>query len=407
MVRIGQFIYPWGNGHYSRMMRLNEVLPEHVKGDLEIHVASKSPIYERLAAKFPGRAHSILMPTPIDGLFGPSVPKSAANLLLPVEGNPPLVRQIASYLRSEGRLYDRLGLDLAINDGDMGSNIIAHRRRVPSLFVTNQFRPRLWRSRFYFYPALRFVSRQIARATRILVADSEPPYTLCEYNLNFPEEVRGRVTYVGHYAGDPVPRGEPTDLERLIEGAEFGYWMRTGNVSTNDGTGLRYRRIFAEPEMAEERRIVSHARPDPSIDCVTGRDGKRYTVSEALDRGADWLQIDIGFLSEQEKDTVLERCRYAVVNGSHTVLGEILGRKARPVLGIPIYDEHTNQLRWAEEHNLGVMAGNTRQAVRGIGRIKSGYGRFEEALADFAANFDGNGARNTARMAAEILESKK
>ena len=26
MLKIGEFIYPWGSGHYSRMMRLNEVL---------------------------------------------------------------------------------------------------------------------------------------------------------------------------------------------------------------------------------------------------------------------------------------------------------------------------------------------------------------------------------------------
>jgi len=28
--KIGQFIYPWGNGHYSRMMRLNTVLPNYL-----------------------------------------------------------------------------------------------------------------------------------------------------------------------------------------------------------------------------------------------------------------------------------------------------------------------------------------------------------------------------------------
>ena len=28
MAKIGQFIYPWGNGHYSRMMRLNDKLKE-------------------------------------------------------------------------------------------------------------------------------------------------------------------------------------------------------------------------------------------------------------------------------------------------------------------------------------------------------------------------------------------
>ena len=51
MAKIGQFIYPWGNGHYSRMMRLNEKLKEI--GDNEFHYFSKGDIYEKLLEKFP------------------------------------------------------------------------------------------------------------------------------------------------------------------------------------------------------------------------------------------------------------------------------------------------------------------------------------------------------------------
>ena len=46
MAKIGQFIYPWGNGHYSRMMRLNEKLKE--LGDNEFHYFSKGDIYKKL-----------------------------------------------------------------------------------------------------------------------------------------------------------------------------------------------------------------------------------------------------------------------------------------------------------------------------------------------------------------------
>ena len=58
--------------------------------------------------------------------------------------------------------------------------------------------------------------------------------------------------------------------------------------------------------MKNEKRIVSHARNDPSIDKVIGKDGKKYSVSDAFERNIDWIQIDIGFLSEQEKQTVLQ-----------------------------------------------------------------------------------------------------
>ena len=410
MPKIGEFIYPWGGGHYSRMMRLNEVLGEYVEVS-DIHFSSKGHVYEKLQKRFPDRAdriHRILMPTPIDGRFGPSVSKSLMNLLLPVSNNPSLVRQVVSYLREERKLYDAERFDLVINDGDMGSNILARNRNIPCLFITNQFRPRLYSTRAYLYPSLLFVARQIAKASRILVADSPPPYTMCEYNLNLTDEVRDRVEYVGHFTdGAKIKRTEESDLEKLVRGEEFGYWMRTGNKSTNDGTGERYEEVFAQDGMRDEKRIISHARDEPGIESVVGRDKRRYTIREALDKKIDWMQIDAGFLSEQEKDTVLNMCRYAVVNGSHTVMGEIMGGKAKPIIGIPVYDEHTNNIKWADERGLGVLATKTKQVVRAITRIKENYNVFEENLAEFSRNFVAGGARNTAKAASQILEEKR
>ena len=410
MPKIGEFIYPWGGGHYSRMMRLNEVLGEYVEVS-DIHFSSKGHVYEKLQKRFPDRAdriHRILMPTPIDGRFGPSVSKSLMNLLLPVSNNPSLVRQVVSYLREERKLYDAERFDLVINDGDMGSNILARNRNIPCLFITNQFRPRLYSTRSYLYPSLLFVARQIAKASKILVADSPPPYTMCEYNLNLTDEVRDRVEYVGHFTdGTKIKRTEESDLEKLVRGEEFGYWMRTGNKSTNDGTGERYKEVFAQDGMRDEKRIISHARDEPGIESVVGRDKRRYTIREALDKKIDWMQIDAGFLSEQEKDTVLNMCRYAVVNGSHTVMGEIMGGKAKPIIGIPVYDEHTNNIKWADERGLGVLATKTKQVVRAITRIKENYNVFEENLAEFSRNFVAGGARNTAKAASQILEEKR
>ncbi len=411
MYKIGEFIYPWGSGHYSRMMRLNSVLGDHIKGELEIHYSSKDHVYQKLLEKFPEnkeQIHEILMPTPIDGKFGPSVSLSMFNLLLPVSQNPPLIKQIASYLRQERKLYDTEKFDLVINDGDMGSNILANNRNIPSLFVTNQFMPKLYKSRSYFYPSLIFVAKQIAKASKILVADSPPPYTLCEYNLNFTKEVKHKVIYVGHFTNSKIiKRKSLSDLEKLIHNSEFGYWMRTGNKSTNDGTGQRYEEVFQKDEMKNEKRIISHARNNSSIDSVIGVDGERYSVSDALEKKIDWIQIDIGFLSEQEKETVLDLCKYAVVNGSHTVMGEILGGKAKPIIGIPIYDEHTNNIKWAEEKNLGVLAVKTKQVVVAISKIKNNYNKFEENLAEFSKNFVPNGAESSAKIIAEILEEKR
>ena len=411
MLKIGEFIYPWGSGHYSRMMRLNEALTDYVDDELDVHFSSKDHVYEKLLKKFPDKKekiHEILMPTPIDGKFGPSVSKSLINILLPIAGNPPLIRQIVNYLREERKLYNKENFDLVINDGDMGSNILAKNRNIPSLFVTNQFRPKLYNSRSYLYPSLIFIAKQISKASKILVADSPPPYTMCEYNLNFIEEAKEKVTYVGHFTnGNRIKKTEKTDLEKLIENNDFGYWMRTGNKSTNDGTGQRYEQVFHQNKMKDEKRIISHAKNESGIDIVIGKNGKKYSISEALEKRVDWIQIDIGFLSEQEKDTVLDLCKYAVVNGSHTVMGEIMGDKSKPIIGIPIYDEHTNNIKWAQEKNLGILAIKTSQVVQGISKIKENYEEFEGNLKEFSSNFVPRGAENSAKIASEILEEKR
>jgi hypothetical protein len=408
MQKIGQFIYPWGNGHFSRMMRLNDVLSDYIHDDFESHFSSKSPIYEKLLERFPNNhqnIHRVLMPTPIDGRFGPSLPLSMLNLFFPIAKNPSLIQQTTNYLREERKLYDTIHFDLVINDGDMGSNVLAYNRQVPSLFITNQFKPKLWRSRFYFYPSLIFIAKQIAKASKILVADSAPPYTICKYNLNFTKEIMNKVVFVGHFTNKKhIIKKDKTSIQELIKDVEFGYWMRTGNKSTNCGTGEKYEQVFHKEEMKNERRIISHAKNDPSIDCVIGKDNKKYTIHEALEKKIDWIQIDVGFLLEQDKESILEQCRYAVINGSHTVMGEILGGKSKPIIGIPIYDEHTNQLRWAEEENLGILAQSTKKVIEGIRRIKGNYNKFEENLEEFSSNFNGDGAQNTAKIAAETLE---
>ncbi|MBT4454481.1 MAG: glycosyltransferase [Candidatus Nitrosopelagicus sp.] len=409
MAKIGQFIYPWGNGHYSRMMRLNEKLKE--LGDNEFHYFSKGDIYKKLLKKFPNEkenVHEVLMPTPIDGKFGPSLTKSMLNFLLPVEENKPLVTQISSYLKDEAKLYNKIGFDLVINDGDMGSNVLAERRNITSLFVTNQFKPKLWKSRLYFKPALKFVAKQISKASKILVADTEPPFTMCEYNLNFTKDVKDKVIYVGHFANiKKFERTEKSDLEKLISDSVYGYWMRTGNKSTNDGTGERYEEAFHQSEMKNEKRIVSHARNDQNVDRVLDKDGNQYSISEAYEKKIDWIQIDKGFLSEQEKETVLDCCKYAVVNGSHTVMGEILGSHAKPIIGIPIYDEHTNQIEWAKEKNLGLFARNRNQITEAIREMYENYEEFTNSVKEFSKNFNGNGVNNTAKIVTESLEDKK
>jgi hypothetical protein len=52
MKKIGQFIYPWGNGHYTRMMRLDEVLPKYLSEEFDMHYFSKGEITKNCLKSF-------------------------------------------------------------------------------------------------------------------------------------------------------------------------------------------------------------------------------------------------------------------------------------------------------------------------------------------------------------------
>ncbi|HEU5487309.1 MAG TPA: glycosyltransferase [Candidatus Nitrosotalea sp.] len=410
MKKIGGFVYPWGNGHFTRMMHLDKAIQDTMKDDVQMHYTSSGEIYQKLLQKFPqnkDRIHNIEMPTPIDGKKGPSITLSSLNFLLPMSGRPPLLSVVTNYLRKEGNLYNNQKFDLVINDGDVGSNAIAQRRNVKCIFITNQFRPKLWASRFYLYPGVIYVSKNIEKATKIIVADSPPPYTICEYNLNFTDKIKEKVVYVGHFSNGGIVHSKPkSDVEKLIENVDsFGYWMITGNKSTKKITLENYKTSFNSSEMTQERRLISHASSDSSLDRVLGKDGKTYSFAEAVEKKIDWIQIDVGFLSEQEKDTVLNLCKYAVINGSHTAMGEILGGKAKPIIGIPVYDEHTNQIKWAQDRNLGILATTAKQTVKAVSLIHNDYNKYQENLSEFSRNYNTGGTKNTVKIISEMLEN--
>lgn len=409
MKKIGGFINPWGNGHFTRMMALDESIRQLIGEDLDIHYTSGDGIYQKLVQRFPAKKeniHNIAIPTPVDGKRGPSITLSLLNFVMPMSGRRPLISVMAEYLKSEGRLYDQQKFDLVINDGDVGSNVIAEKRHVKSVFVTNQFKPKLWTSRSFLYPGLVYISKNIAKASKIVVCDSPPPYTICEYNLNFPEKIKSKVVYTGHFSnGHAIKRHAKSDLEKLVENADYGYWMVTGNKSTNETTSKTYQKIFRTSKMRNERRIVSHAKKNSFLDRVQGKDGKTYSISEALEEDVDWIQIDVGFLSEQEKDTVLNLCKYAVTNGSHTAMGEIIGGKGKPVIGIPVYDEHTNNIKWAEDRNLAILATTIKQTTKAVDEIHRNYNKFQERLDEFSKNYNRNGAAQTAKIILEMLEN--
>ena len=59
MHNIGQFIYPWSSGHFSRMMRFHEAFSDQMKEEFETHSSSKGQIYQKILEKFTNKSDKI------------------------------------------------------------------------------------------------------------------------------------------------------------------------------------------------------------------------------------------------------------------------------------------------------------------------------------------------------------
>jgi len=77
--------------------------------------------------------------------------------------------------------------------------------------------------------------------------------------------------------------------------------MRTGNKSTNDGTGQRYEQVFHQNKMKDEKRIISHAKNESGIDIVIGKNGKKYSISEALEKRLIGFKLILDFFQNKKK----------------------------------------------------------------------------------------------------------
>jgi len=53
------------------------------------------------------------------------------------------------------------------------------------------------------------------------------------------------------------------------------------------------------------------------------------------------------------------------------------------------------------------LAESKKQVIKAIQMIRHDYNKYQEGLAEFSKNFDGNGAENTSKIVSEILERKK
>ncbi len=237
------------------------------------------------------------------------------------------------------RLVKRIKPDLIISDGDIHALRLAHRWKIPSVYITNIVRPSYGFSPL-LVPGERFTERYVRRCTKIIVPDNPPPYTVCEYNLGDLNKIRieGKVEFVGTFVDMAPSRGSEKHIFVSI----------SGPLGTR--TRLRQMIIPALREF-ETKSVISLGEPSKRISKKTGN-WDIYT----------WL-------IREEREECMRNSKIIVFSGGHATCFETIGY-GKPSVCIPTQPEQMANAKKIMELNCSRTAKNKEQLKHALQEIE-------------------------------------
>ena len=330
-----------GLGHVNRLIPLGKKLEE--RGH-ELHFFSGGTAHQLLKKEF----KNVYPCTPVawyETAHGVITSASILNILVPLPryNHEKNKLEIKSSSASETihRYYDlrrhikEIKPDAIVADGDMHMLRLAHRWRIPSIYVTNIIRPS-----YSFSPLLtpgeRFTERYVRKCTRIIVPDNPNPYTICEHNLGNLDAMRivERTEFAGSFV-DMTPR----------KGAEKHIFAP---ISGPLGTKAKLiQGLIPALQKLETKSIISLGQP-----------GRRAAKKIGNCEIHTWL-------TPEERNKRMAEAKLVVFSGGHATCFETI-KHIKPSIIVPTQPEQTANGRKLEDLGLSLMAKNNRQLATAL-----------------------------------------
>ena len=330
-----------GLGHVTRLIPLGKKLED--RGH-ELHFFSGGTAYQLLKKEF----ENVHYCTPVgwyetaDGVIASA---SVLNILVPLPyfNHEKNRLQIKSSSASETihRYYDlrrhikKIRPDAIVADGDMHMLRLAHRWKIPSIYVTNIIRPS-----YSFSPLLipgeRFTERYVKKCTRIIVPDNPSPYTVCEHNLGDLDamHIRERTEFAGSFV-DVTP----------TKGAEEHIFAP---VSGPLGTRAKLIHILMPAlQKLETKSIISLGQP-----------GRRAVKKIGNCEIYTWL-------TREERNSRMAEAKLVVFSGGHATCFETI-KHTKPSIIVPTQPEQTANGRKLQDLGSSLLARNNKQLATAL-----------------------------------------
>jgi uncharacterized protein (TIGR00661 family) len=325
-----------GLGHVTRLIPLGKKLAE--RGH-ELHFFSGGTAYQLLENEF----KNVYPVTPVawyETARGVIASASMLNILFPLPYFNHDERRVkiktSSASETIHRYYDlrqrirKIKPDLIVSDGDMHMLRLAHRWKIPSVYVTNIIRPS-----YSFSPLLlpgeRFTERYVKQCTRIIIPDNTSPHTICEYNLGDLDamHLRHKTDFVGTFVDMTPTQGNEKHIFAPISGP---LGTRAKLIQT----------IVPTLQKLEMKSIVSLGQP-----------GKRAIKKTGNCEIHTWL-------TAKQRRSFMADAKLVVFSGGHATCFETI-KYMKPSVIVPTQPEQIGNGRKLQELGSSFLARNTVQ----------------------------------------------
>ena len=356
-----------GLGHVSRIIPLGKRLE---KRGHELFFFSGGKAYQILQKEF----RNVYKCTPVswyENAYGIITSASLINVLFPLplfnmEKNKLEIKN-SNAMETIHRYYDLrenirdIAPDILIADGDINALRLAHRWRIPSVYIANMIRPSYGFSAF-LNPGERLVEQYVKHCSKIIIPDNPPPYTISEYSIGNLNKIglNGKVEFTGSFVDTTHVKGSQEHIFAPVSGPS--------------GTKAKLTKIlFPVLEKLKTKCIVSLGTP-----------GKKATAKIGNCELYTWL-------SPEERQECMKNAKFVIFSGGHITCFETI-KYAKPSICIPTQPEQLGNAAKLQDLNCSITVkdkSGLEKAVEKMEKEKESFDRNMLTLNKFSNRFRG------------------
>ncbi|MCL2642207.1 MAG: hypothetical protein FWD52_01630 [Candidatus Bathyarchaeota archaeon] len=334
-----------GLGHVSRIIPLGKRLEQD---GCEIFFLSGGKAYDLLKKEFE-HTYKCMPIVWYENASGIVVPASMINILLPLPvfnaENHQFETKNSNTMEIIHRSYNILekvrdiSPDVLIADGDITALRIAAKRKIPSVYITNFLRPNYGIMHFFNF-GKSIVDQYVKQATKIVIPDNPPPYTISDYNIGnlHGSAFEDKIEYVG-------PFMDTTPIQGL---AEHIFAPISGPI----GTRLKIlKTLLPVLQRTSIKTIISLGAP-----------GKKASTKFGNCEIHNWL-------STAERQEAMKNAKYVIFSGGHITCFETI-KYTKPSICIPTQPEQGGNAAKMQDLGCSIKVKNQKELANAIQKME-------------------------------------